>query len=311
MIWLPVKEEYKSMKTVVLTFILLLIPALSAKSQNDTFAWHTYALVGPVRNVRTETAAIVEKNGRYVEGPRILSMTIAFNEDINRTEVCFHDSIGVLTRRIVDKYDGKRPTEHFNYDGKGNMWLRIVHDYDDKGQHTGNSTYVGDGSLQSRSVIKRNNYGQVVEESTSDSKGTLLEKFITSYQDEGSLSSIERLYYFSNGSVRRRELFTAKTHRTETLDYNPDGTLGRTSVRVDQNIAEYNKDGAFTKSIQIGDVGRLLDESTYATDGSATRTADIPDDLDSHGNWVKKTTWISDARRRRPVKVTYRVITYY
>src|ERR1041385_2007277 len=98
------------MKAGVLKLLFWVIALSSVQAQNNdfkqsnTFAWTTYALLGPVRTVRTETATIFEHNGRFVESPRTLSMTIAFNEDINRTEVCFHDSKGVLTRRITTKY---------------------------------------------------------------------------------------------------------------------------------------------------------------------------------------------------------------
>lgn len=299
------------MKTALLTILVLLTFVLPVKSQTDTFALHTYGLAGPVRTVRTETATIVERNGHSVEGPRILSMTITFNEDINRTEVCFYDAIGVLSRRIVNKYDGKRDTEYLNYTGKGNIWLRGTSEYDEKGQRVGGATYYGDGTLRSRSFIKRNNYGQVVEYSTVDPNGTLLEKFVTSYGDDAGILSIERSYYRPDGSLRSRELFNAKTRRLETMNYNPDGTLAGSSVHIDQNIKEYGKNGALTKSIQVGDIGLLLDESTFSANGSSRRVTSTPDELDSHGNWIKQTKWVSDRRGRRAVSITYREITYY
>jgi hypothetical protein len=305
------------MKAGVLKLLFWVIALSSVQAQNNdfkqsnTFAWTTYALLGPVRTVRTETATIFEHNGRFVESPRTLSMTIAFNEDINRTEVCFHDSKGVLTRRITTKYEGSRDVEYINYDGVGNMWLRTVIDYDQKGQTTGGATYNGDGSLRSRSVVKRNGKGQVVEESTFDAKGILLEQFVTNYNDEGELSSIERTFYGADGSLRRKELVNAKTKQSETVNYNRNGTLAGSTVRVDHTIREYDKEGAFTKSVQVGDVGHLLDEFAYRPDGTTARTVEIPDEIDSHGNWVKQTKWVSDASGRRPVSVTYRAITYY
>jgi hypothetical protein len=299
------------MKAGLLTILVWLISLPSVQTQNNTFAWTTYALLGPVRTVRTETATLFEQNGRFVESPRILSMTIAFNEDINRTEVCFHDIKGTLTRRITTKYDGKRDIEYLNYDGLGHIWLRTVIDYDEKGQTSGGATYNGDGSLRERSVVKRNSYGQVVEESTFDPKGILLQKFVTTYDDEGGLSSVERTYYGPDGALRRNELVNDKTKRSETVNYNLDGTLAGSTVRVDRTIREYDKNGAFTKSMQVGDVGRLLDESTYQPDGTATRTVEIPNEIDSHGNWLKQTKWVSDMHGRKPISVTYRVITYY
>ena len=49
----------------------------------------------------------------------------------------------------------------------------------------------------------------------------------------------------------------------------------------------------------------------FSKDGSTKRESQIPDQLDSRGNWIKQTTWLTDANGTRPVKVTYRTITYY
>jgi hypothetical protein len=52
---------------------------------------------------------------------------------------------------------------------------------------------------------------------------------------------------------------------------------------------------------------------TFAV-STITRTAlcsesQIPDEFDSHGNWIKRTDWVT-MQGRRPVKVTYRT-TYF
>ena len=58
-------------------------------------------------------------------------------------------------------------------------------------------------------------------------------------------------------------------------------------------------------------MGRLPEESTYNPDGTIRKESQIPDEVDAHGNWLKQTKWVSDSLGTRPVKVTYRVITYY
>ena len=299
------------MNTILATLFVLLSSALSVYAQGRTFAESTYALKGRVRTVRVERAKFVEKDGSYIEGPRVLSMTIAFNEDINRTEVCFHDEKGALTRRIVDKYDGKRATEFLNYDGQGKMWLRGVFLYDDQGQPAGRESYNGDGTLRTRSTLKRNNRGQVIESAEFDARGALLSKLTNAYTEKGELTIIEHATYGPNGALRSRVVHDLLSRRSETANYNDDGTVAGNSVRSNQQITNYGPDGSLTRTAVVSDPGRLSEETKYSPDGSVVNQSPLPDQVDAQGNWVKLTEWVSDAKGRRPVKVSYRLITYY
>jgi len=91
------------MKTFISSVLVSFIAAVSVSAQSDREA--TYALRGPVREMRTETATIDKNGSDYVEGPRILSMTVTFNEDGSRPELCIYNEKGVLTRRIVGKFE--------------------------------------------------------------------------------------------------------------------------------------------------------------------------------------------------------------
>src|SRR5688500_5919377 len=105
------------MKAFMIGLLIAVSSASSVLAQNSNDKEATYALVGPVRTVRTETANILRKDGRNVEGPRILNMTVSLNEDGNRTELGLYDEKGSLVRRIVSKFEGRRLVEFLNYDG--------------------------------------------------------------------------------------------------------------------------------------------------------------------------------------------------
>jgi hypothetical protein len=116
------------LKLVVLVAMMSLVGHAQERSTADA----TYALKGPVRTLRVEVATFVSKDGDYVEGPRVAQMEATFNQDGNRTDLHIYNDKGVLSRRIVMKFDGRKMTEAINYDGAGRMWLRIVDVYDDK-----------------------------------------------------------------------------------------------------------------------------------------------------------------------------------
>ena len=116
----------KILKVAVLVALMSFVGHAQEKSDADA----TYALKGPVRTLRVEIATFVSKDGGYVEGPRVPQMEASFNQDGNRTDLRIYNEKGAVVRRIVMKFDGRKMTEALNYDGAGNMWLRIVDLYD-------------------------------------------------------------------------------------------------------------------------------------------------------------------------------------
>src|SRR5688572_15146414 len=144
------------MKTIKFLVFIALASTFTVQAQTQTpetksakiksnIRWNTYALKGPVKSVRAESATYVLKNGEWVEGPRLLEMTVEFAESGHRTEVCFYRE-GKLARRIQDKHDADgRAIEYLNYDGSGNMWLRGTFTYDENGKMKEETTYHGDG----------------------------------------------------------------------------------------------------------------------------------------------------------------------
>lgn len=285
-------------------------PQTTSPKIKSKIRWNTYALHGPVKSVRTEAATYVLKDGQWVEGPRVIEMTVAFAEDGNRTEVCFYRE-GALVRRIEDRYDENgRQTEYLNYNGSGYMWLRGTFSYDENGKIDQEATYNGDGSLRSKRIYKRNENGQVLEMVEKNPHGIVMEKLTNTFVD-GTLATSFRSLHFFDGLVARTEAYEMSQKRVETLIYNRKGTVETKTIRVDREISEYGKDGSLIKTTTISTHGRLLDEVMVGPVGPTKQEAQLPDKLDSHDNWIVQTKWHADAKGARPLKTTYRTITYY
>ena len=297
------------MKTLTVVGFLALMSALS-HAQNTNMAMATYGLKGPIRTFRTEVATFVSKDGNHVEGSRVLQSEASFNTDGNRTDLRIYNNKGVLARRIAMTFDGRKMTEVINYDGAGKMWLRSVHSFDDEGRSNGSMTYDGNGSLVSKRVIKRNNRGLVTESTEYSAQGVVMEQILMRY-DGPKLISQERQLYYPNGSLRLRTVYEHQTKRSETTTYRSDGSVENKSFRENWDIAQYSPDGSLQKATAVSGEHRLVDEVTIGKEGPTTREAERPDQIDAHGNWTKQTKWLTDEKGTRPLKVTYRELTYY
>ena len=298
----------KTLKALILAAVAFTFVTSAAYAQERSMADATYALKGPVRSFRIEVATFVLKDGNYVEGPKVVQQEAFFNTDGNRTDYYIYNK-GVLARRIEMKFDGRRMTEAINYDGAGKVWLRTVKVYDEEGRIKENVNYNGDGSLRSRETFKRNAKGQLIESTEYSAAGILLEQFTYKYEG-ATVQTWERKIFRADGVLHTVEVYIAP-NRKEITNYKPDGSVAEKSVRVGQEIAYYNADGSLGKFTTISDQGRLLDELNVSQKDAPTRQSQIPDDVDTHGNWTKQTKWHVDDSGRKPLTVTYRAISYY
>jgi antitoxin component YwqK of YwqJK toxin-antitoxin module len=296
----------KTLKVAVLVALISLVGHAQEKSDADA----TYALKGPVRTLKVETATFVPKDGGYVEGPRMPQMEATFNQDGNRTDLLIYNNKGMLSRRIVMKFDGRKMTEALNYDGAGNMWLRIVDAYDEQGKVKEELTYNGDGSLRTKKTYKRDELGHATETREYNAKGVLLDQFKNEF-DGPLLLTTERKVYREDGSLASISLYEAEKKRSEAISYNPDGSVANKTVRTAQQVEQYGPDGSLQKTATISAETRLVDEVVLNKDGSRTKESNGPDQIDARGNWTKMTRWQTDSQGTRPLTVTYRTLTYY
>ena len=295
----------KTVKVLVLVALMVLVSQAQERSTADA----TYGLKGPVRTFKVEVANFVLKNTDYVEGPRMVQMEASFNTDGNRTDLRIYDEKGVLSRRIVMKFDGRNMTEAINYDGAGKMWLRIVDAYDDQRLIKEELTYNGDGSLRSKKTYKRNEMGQAFDISEYNAQGVLLDQFKNTFRGPLLLTT-ERRVYREDGSLASVSFHEAEKRRSETISYNPDGSIANKTVRNAQQLEQYGPDGSLQKTALIS-AERMLDEVVFNEDGSRKREANAPEQLDAYGNWTKLTRWQTDQKGTRPLSVAYRTLTYY
>ncbi len=296
----------KTLKVVV----LLALMSLVGQAQERSMAEATYALKGPVRTFRVEVATFVSNAGDHVEGPRVAQMEASFNQDGNRTDLHIYNDKGALVRRIVMKFDGRKMTEALNYDGAGKMWLGIQNVYDDKGRLKEELTYHGDGSLRTKKTYKRDELGRALEISEYNAQGVLVDQFKNTF-DGARLLTTDRKTYREDGSLASTNFYEARKSRTETTDYQKDGSVDNKTVRTGQQVEQYGPDGALRKSGTISADHRLLDEVALNKDGSRKKEWNTPDQIDAHGNWTKLTRWQTDSKGTRPLTVAYRTLTYY
>ena len=297
------------MKTLQVA-VLVALMSLVGHAQETSDADATYALKGPVRTLKVETATFVPKNGGYVEGPRVPQMEATFNQDGNRTDLRIYNEKGELVRRIVMKFDGRKMTEALNYDGAGNMWLRIADLYDEQGKLKEELTYNGDGSLRTKKTFKRDELGHATETNEYNAQGVLLDQFKNNF-DGPILLTTERKVYREDGSLASTSFSEPEKRRNETTTYQPDGSVANKTVRTGQQLQQYGPDGSLQKTATISVPDRLLDEVVLNRDGSRKRESNAPDRLDAHGNWTKLTRWQTDSQGTRPLSVAYRTLTYY
>jgi len=296
----------KTLKVAVLVALMCLVGHAQERSDAEV----TYALKGPVRTFKVEVATFVSQDGDYVEGPRMAQMEASFNQDGNRTDLHIYNNKGVLSRRIVMKFDGRKMTEAINYDGAGVMWLRTVDVYDDNSRLKEELTYNGDGSLRSKKTFKRDELGHAIEVSEYNPKGVLLDYFKNTF-DGPVLLTTERKVYREDGSLVSISLSEVKKRRSETTNYQPDRSIVNKTVRTAQQVEQYGPDGSLQKTATISVEHRLVDEVVLNKDGSTQKESNTPDQLDAHGNWTKLTKWQTDSQGTRPLSVTYRTLTYF
>lgn len=297
------------MKTLKVVLLVALISVVGHAQERST-ADATYGLKGPIRTFRVEVATFVLRDGDYVEGPRMVQMEASFNQDGNRTDLHIYNDKGELSRRIVMKFDGRKMTEAMNYDGAGRMWLRIVDTYDDNSLLKQEMTYNGDGSLRTKKTYKRDELGHATEVSEYNAQGVLLDKFKNTF-DGPLLLTTERKVYREDGSLASTSSYEAEKRRSETISYQPDGSIANKTVRTGQQVEQYGPDGSLQKTGTISVENRLVDEVVLNKDGTRKRESNAPDQIDAHGNWTKLTRWQTDSQGTRPLSVAYRTLTYY
>jgi antitoxin component YwqK of YwqJK toxin-antitoxin module len=289
----------------------IVVLSLAVRAQEKIAAQAMYNVHGPVRTLRVEEAAVLKQDDKLIEGPRMLQMTAQFNEDGNSTEACFYGENGALLRQTVTKFESGREVEVLNYYDGGRLPIRTVTVYDAQGLVKNKFSYNSDGSLQSKTDFIRDGGGRLTERAQYNANGSVMNRFIYTFDAAGQLKTVESTLYRPDGLLQQKLRHIVADRRIESVSYKADGTIAKTSVSVGYEINEFGADGSLRTTIQITDPTRLPVRSIHQPDGSMRKESEIADEIDAHGNWIKQTKWISDSEKTQPVKVIYRIITYY
>jgi hypothetical protein len=201
------------------------------------------------------------------------------------------------------------------------------HTFDEQGREIEYAIFEADGPLRVRFVFIRDAQGNAVEENHYDARGNLAEKKFNSYRFDAEGRMLEKISRDSTGAVQQRAVnaYDARGHLTEFSAYDAKGEI------ITRTLNTYDADGKLQSSSFYTRGGKLASQSvrdkntgamtfTYDPDGVFKRLSEEPtkaheEELDSHGNWTKRTQTAfitrGSGKPEEVIEVTHRTITYY
>jgi len=233
-------------------------------------------LYGPVHTVTTFEAVIEDSFGRAVEQPPIKLRSESFDATGALIERDRYDETGALVDRAVFGYDADgRAVERIHYDPAGRAILRYLYSYDAR--------------------------GRLVEMTGLSPEGAVCAGLKRQYDEAGRLISVVE--------VRDRDGSVRETRWRIAYDSGASAAAAHGEVREDGAVVErlvhrYDSSGNMVECARLDDDG-----------SSQVRGRLVYDPHSEHGNWVRRTTehWLREfgEERWRPVRVTYRRLTFY
>lgn len=195
--------------------------------------------------------------------------------------------------------------------------------FDPSGQITQESLYVGDGSLRAKMVYSLDNAGKKIEGIIYAPNDSIRGKKIFKYDDKGNTSEVQTLR--EDGTIYSRDVYSydERNNPAEWIQINPRGAqVDKWSYTYDDKgrkikEARYYADDSldFTLIHVYYDNGNLKRSEKYKADGKLLAIEQCDYEIDSKGNWTKKTLTRQPANSNQPdadeVEITYRSITYY
>jgi len=150
----------------------------------------------------------------------------------------------------------------------------------------------------------------VIESTQYGANGVVLNKSTNTYTSSGGLNIVEREIRYPNGALQSKEFHDIPNLHVEIILYKPKGTVLSRSVRDGDLIRDYSEDRSLNRSTSISDLS--FPRNSAAVDSNSTpQIGQSTDQIDSQGNWTKRTDWVTLPNGTKLVKVTYRTITYY
>lgn len=187
-----------------------------------------------------------------------------------------------FTLKNVFKYDknGNR-LELLNYRPDGGLNSTVRSAYDSAGKVVSEETILGDGSIDTKTVIKTDENGNRVEQNDlkQTTKGNKLFNRRYLYRYDAQAHMTEWLAYQGNGNFSFKYTFNydANGNRTEWLQ------LTQTNQLIGK--VEYKYD----------DKNNIIEETKYKGDGTLTEKATFTYEFDKKGNWIRQKKVVNGA----------------
>lgn len=285
------------MMRVLAALALALSCSYSAAAQAGTDKDRS-GVTGPVRTLRLEKAAVSLVSGRPVEGPRVLTQTISFDEKGNATATSVFNPDGSVSSKLgrAYTYDAEgRVAERSFLDAHGVLTGRAVPAYDKKGREVETTVFNPDGSVHYIQAYIYDERGNITRKASRSPGGAPYSSTAHTYDAKDRLT--ETAFYLPDGNLFQRNVYTydARGRGTGWTAYRADGTPMTGFTR------RYDEKGNVVESLHSAN-GSLVTRHTYTYE------------FDARGNWVKRRAEREDVRggvSKVVPEVTYRTITYY
>lgn len=286
-------------KTIGVVF-LILVAAASIHAQTKT-PRENERLLGPVRTMLIERTTVSKVGGKLKESERSFFFSETFDEKGNLTEQVSYDPEEKKQQKLRWNHiydDQGRETQTLFLDAEGRLTNTGVIVYDSKGRRAENTQVNPDGSINHIQAFFYDDKGNKIRDTHRNADGTARNNIFRSYNDEGRI--IEEIFYDGNGAMHHRNVMTYDDHgeKASWTLHKPDGTFV-----------------LMFKRSQIYDAkGRVTSVTYYASDNAIASKDNYSYEDDSHGNWVKRTTFHEIVEKdQSPVDsdIIYRTLTYF
>lgn len=220
------------MKSLALSLLLVVSAspgaawAQAGEGKNDV---ERAGLVGRVKSLEVGRIEFTLKDGRSVEGGRVLVRRTTFDERGNKVEEVTHGEGGPPLQRLVYTYDAEgRGTGYEEYSSAADENLskprRHVYALDGAGRRVEYTVYDSDGTLSSRFTYAYDAAGNKTEETFYSWQGVRTGRLVYTYDGGGRL--LAQTSYGERDEVRwkRVNVYDSEGRKTETAQYQG-GTL--------------------------------------------------------------------------------------
>lgn len=258
-------------KYIIFSLTVFILGCNNEKLENDL---KDEKLFGRVKSVKESFFPNpIEKFGKIENGVPAVTTQYFYDLDGNKTEGNVFGSDGILSRKILYKYEHGKKSEINYYSENGTIDSREIFRYDDKLRSNESDEYSSEGSLKFKWTNKVDESGNNIESIKYNPGGDLFVRWVYKYDKNNNL--IEELIYEANGKLISQEnsKYDSDNFLIEQTSWK---SFNNSSVKV---MFINDKIGNVVKTIYYNNEG-ILDPSNNRI---------YKYEYDSHNNWIKNT----------------------